>query len=486
MASWMQFSAFDWSAAFIALGALITFAIAGWLISLGRKDVSIVDSMWSLMFLISLAVYMSAGDHHGWRALLILSLAAIWSIRLSAYITWRNHGEGEDHRYQEIRANNQPNFEFKSLYIVFGLQALLAWLISLPLLAAASSDHPFGWVDALGIALWTVGIYFEAIGDAQLARFKRDPSNSGKVMNQGLWRYTRHPNYFGEFTLQWGFFLLAVAAGGAWTIFAPMMISFLLLRVSGVTLLEKDISERRPGYREYAQTTNAFFPGRPKSGPDHALFIGLLLCTSLFWSPSYSEATQDSEQQNLEWNFDVLVDDKLVGNHRFVINREGNKRTVSSITDLEYRVLFITFYNYEHESNETWEEGCLREIKSSTDANGKLYEVEGSLGADGFVVSSKGETSTLANCISTFAYWNPDFINAPQLLNAQTGKIVDVELTEQTVEAFSLGNEMIQARRYRIDAGGEVEIDIWYTPEGRWVGLATQPRDGRSLRYVLQ
>jgi steroid 5-alpha reductase family enzyme len=194
----------------------------------------------------------------------VLALLAVWAVRLAGYITWRNWGEGEDHRYQAIRARNQPNFEWKSLYLVFVLQGVLAWIVSLSLLAAIVSERPWGWLDTLGMAVVVFGIVFEAVGDAQLAAFNARPENRGKVMNSGLWRYTRHPNYFGEFCVWWGFYLIALSAGGWWALLSPLLMSVLLLKVSGVALLEKDIGERRPAYRDYIARTNAFFPGVPR------------------------------------------------------------------------------------------------------------------------------------------------------------------------------------------------------------------------------
>jgi len=255
----------DWSAYSLMLAVLAAVGVAVWLVSVVRKDVSIVDSLWSLMFLIVAAGYAWHVGLDGPRAWLVLALVAAWSLRLSAYITLRNHGEGEDRRYQEIRSNNDPGFWWKSLFIVFWLQALLAWIVAMPLAVAVGGTAPLGWFDLAGVLLWCVGMVFEVVGDAQLARFKADPDNEGKVMDSGLWRYTRHPNYFGEFTLWWGFWLLAVGAGGWWTIASPVLMSVLLLRVSGVSLLEKDISERRPKYEDYVRRTNAFFPGPPKS-----------------------------------------------------------------------------------------------------------------------------------------------------------------------------------------------------------------------------
>jgi steroid 5-alpha reductase family enzyme len=243
------------------LVVLTAAALVTWIVSLYRGNVAIVDSLWPLLFAFAACTYTFQAARVGPRSLLIVSLVTLWSLRLSIYITWRNWGHGEDRRYQAIRARNQPNFAVKSLYLVFGLQALLAWIISLPLFAATLGTQALGPVDFLGAALWLIGLVFEAGGDWQLARFKADPNNRSQVMDRGLWRYTRHPNYFGDFCVWWGFYLIAAAAGAWWSLLGPLAMSVLLTRVSGVTLLEKDIGERRPRYAEYIRRTNAFFPG---------------------------------------------------------------------------------------------------------------------------------------------------------------------------------------------------------------------------------
>lgn len=254
----------DWTAFLWSGASLLLVAVFFWLVSLVRNDVSIVDSLWSLMFLLVALVYAVMDGSSGPRELLILLLVAVWAMRLSVYITWRNHGQAEDYRYQEIRANNEPGFRYKSFYIVFLLQAVLAWVISLPLAAAISGQSAIGLLDYAGCVLIVVGVFFEAVGDMQLSRFRRDPDNAGKVLDKGLWRYTRHPNYFGNFTLWWGFYLVALSAGAWWTVISPLLMTFLLLKVSGVALLEKDISGRRPQYQQYIRRTNAFFPGMPR------------------------------------------------------------------------------------------------------------------------------------------------------------------------------------------------------------------------------
>jgi steroid 5-alpha reductase family enzyme len=245
----------------LALPVLLAMGVAAWAVATARRNAGLVDIVWSLFFLAAALVYSGLGEEAQPRAWLALALTVAWSLRLSIYLGLRNWSAPEDHRYRAIRARNEPGFAWKSLYLVFGLQAILAWLISAPLAGAIASAAPPGTLDALGAALAAFGIAFEATGDAQLARFKADPASAGKVMDRGLWRYTRHPNYFGEFCFAWGLYLIALGGGAWWTLFAPLLMSVLLLRVSGVALLEKDIGERRPAYRDYIARTNAFFPG---------------------------------------------------------------------------------------------------------------------------------------------------------------------------------------------------------------------------------
>ena len=247
-----------------ALALILGVGVVAWAVSVAIRNVAFVDSLWSLFFLIAAVTFAAAAWPLSARGLLVTVLVAVWALRLSIYITARNWGEPEDHRYQKIRANNEPGFAFKSLYIVFGLQGVLAWFIAMPLLPAIMNPGDIGPLEIVAGALWLLGFVFEAGGDYQLARFKSDPSNKGRVLNTGLWRYTRHPNYFGDFCVWWAFYLFAVAAGGWWTVLSPVLMSLLLLKVSGVALLEKTITERRPEYADYIRRTNAFFPGLPK------------------------------------------------------------------------------------------------------------------------------------------------------------------------------------------------------------------------------
>jgi steroid 5-alpha reductase family enzyme len=251
----------------MSFGAVVAMMIAVWLLSLVKKDASIVDGFWGLGFvLVAWLTFFNVDGYLG-RKLLITGLTTVWGLRLAAHIGVRNWGKEEDRRYQAWRAQYGHQFWWVSLFSVFGLQALLLWVISLVLQVGQISTTPdrLVWLDGLGVFAWTIGFIFEAVGDWQLKRFKSDPANRGKVMDQGLWAYTRHPNYFGETLVWWGLFLITLATpASAWTIISPLVITFLLLKVSGVTLLEKTILDTRPGYRQYIESTSSFVPWFPK------------------------------------------------------------------------------------------------------------------------------------------------------------------------------------------------------------------------------
>lgn len=255
-----------WPEILRALAAVLALALGGWAWSVRRSNVTIVDSLWPLFFLAALLAYLTAAEPlaDDARRILITALVAVWALRLSAYLAWRSAGTPEDRRYRAIRARNDPGFAWKSAYLIFGFQAVLAWVISAPLYAAVSVAAPLSALDALGAGLWLAGFVLQVIADLQLVRFRRSPQNAARVLDTGLWRYTRHPNYFGECCMAWGYWLIACAAGGAWTVFAPIVMTVLLLRVSGVALLEKDIGERRPEYADYIARTSAFLPGPPR------------------------------------------------------------------------------------------------------------------------------------------------------------------------------------------------------------------------------
>ncbi|MCQ3931824.1 MAG: hypothetical protein DPW16_15335 [Chloroflexi bacterium] len=254
-----------------ALGGFIIWGYVTllWLVSLAIKNASIIDIFWGLGFVLATSVYfLSSDDGYQGRQFLILALVSIWGIRLSAHIGRRNIGKGEDFRYANWRRQYAEKWWWRSYLQVFLLQGIILWLISTPLLAAQYHDTPdhLTILDILGLLVWGIGFFFEAVGDWQLMVFKSNPANKGKVLNTGLWRYTRHPNYFGDAALWWGYFLIALATPyGFLTIYAPAFMTFLLMKVSGVAMLEKTLVETKPQYRDYVQSTNAFFPGPPRT-----------------------------------------------------------------------------------------------------------------------------------------------------------------------------------------------------------------------------
>lgn len=247
-----------------AVGGLM---LTVWLISLPLRDVSIVDIAWGLGFVLIAWVALAVTGPPSERRLLLAICTTVWGVRLSGYLGWRNFGQPEDFRYRKMRSKYGRWFPLLSLFIVFGLQGVLMWIVSLPLQTGQLAGHSqsVGVLGILGAIVWFVGLAFESIGDFQMARFKSDPANKGEVMNRGLWRYTRHPNYFGDFLVWWGLYLISFGDGEMWwSIVGPVVMSILLMKISGVTLLEKSLSDRLNGYEEYVARTNAFFPGPPK------------------------------------------------------------------------------------------------------------------------------------------------------------------------------------------------------------------------------
>jgi len=252
-----------------AASALLLFAcLSGlWLASVFLRDASIVDIFWGLGFaLVAAGAFVWGRASTAPRSVLISTMVSVWGLRLAGYLFWRNAGHGEDPRYAAMRSRCGARFWWVSFFSVFALQGAILWFVSLPVqVVQAAPGGPLGALDAVGVAVWLVGLLFESVGDHQLARFKADPANAGAVMDRGLWRYTRHPNYFGDFCVWWGVFAVALSSPhGLYTIASPALMSFLLLRVSGVPLLERGLRKRRPGYAEYVARTSAFFPRPPR------------------------------------------------------------------------------------------------------------------------------------------------------------------------------------------------------------------------------
>jgi steroid 5-alpha reductase family enzyme len=251
----------------IAVAALM---VALWLASIPLRDVSIVDPAWGPAFVLVAVVAALTADGCLGRRWLLAAMTGVWGLRLGMYLLVRKLGDrSEDRRYAAMRERRGAAFVPWSLVMIFGLQGLLVLIVSLPVQVAAGRGGSLSAAVIPGVLLWLIGVGFESVGDEQLRRFKARPDSKGQVMDRGLWRYTRHPNYFGDFCVWWGLWLVALTAGGTWwTFIGPVVMSILLIRVSGAGLLEKDIGDRRPGYADYVRRTSGFFPLPPKRKRD--------------------------------------------------------------------------------------------------------------------------------------------------------------------------------------------------------------------------
>ena len=255
-------------AAVIGLGTILSVLTLVWMLSVMLRDASIADVCWGLGFVLLAWLYCLLSPTLTPRSWLVAALMTLWGTRLSLHIFRRSRGTGEDPRYQAMRASHGQAFWWRSLFSVFWLQGAILWFVALPLLVSVNAAGPAALtvLDGLGILCFAVGFGFEVVGDHQLERFKADPGNRGKVLDSGLWRYTRHPNYFGDATMWWGMYAIAASTPGGWlTVLSPSLMTLLLMRVSGVTLLENGLKASKPGYRAYIASTPAFFPWFPRA-----------------------------------------------------------------------------------------------------------------------------------------------------------------------------------------------------------------------------
>lgn len=251
----------------LSLALLLACFTLLWLVSLRLRDASIVDPFWGIAFVLAAGVAFPTSD--GWlpRRMLVVALVGLWGGRLAWHLARRNLGHGEDARYRRWREQHGETWWWRSLWQVFLLQGVIAWVVSWPLAAAQSAQGFAGWTmwDAAGAIVVMTGLAFESIADAQLRRFKAQAASRGQVLDTGLWRYSRHPNYFGDALVWWGLFLLAAGVPGGWmTIVSPVLMTWLLMRVSGVPLLEATLATSRPGYADYVRRTSAFVPWPPR------------------------------------------------------------------------------------------------------------------------------------------------------------------------------------------------------------------------------
>jgi len=248
------------------LAAVLVFMAAGWVLSLALKNAAIADSLWGLGFVLVAWLTFFQADGYLMRRLILAVIVTVWGARLFIHITARNFGKGEDPRYAAWRSQYGDRFRLVSLYRVFLAQALFLWVIALSLQYGQIAEAParLTWLDGAGLLLWTAGFSIEALADRQLRSFLNDPANKGRIMDRGLWRYSRHPNYFGESLVWWGIFVIVLSTPwGFLTIVSPLLITYTLLRLTGVTLMEQTEFSGNPEYQAYVRRTSAFVPWFP-------------------------------------------------------------------------------------------------------------------------------------------------------------------------------------------------------------------------------
>lgn len=246
---------------------IVLLMVLAWLISLVKVDAGVADIAWAAGLVAVAWISWWVGDGLADRRSLLVAMVTIWGLRLAAHLVIRSHGRPEDMRYASMRQRAGGRFPLTSLFTVFLARGVVMFVVSLPVQLAMTPTHPeVGIVSIIGVVIWGVGLFFETVADAQLSRFRNDPDVEGQVLDWGLWRYSRHPNYFGELGIWWGLALVAAETTDArWALIGPALLTVLILGVTGVPPLERHLQERYEGYADYATRTSTLLPRKPKA-----------------------------------------------------------------------------------------------------------------------------------------------------------------------------------------------------------------------------
>ena len=488
------------NAAVIAALPVLVLSLVAWRLSSYYRCASIADIFWPLHHLASVLTLATLLAAEGTvYTPVAVGLLAVWAIRLATHLSVRQVGASEDRRYQAIRASIGADFDRKSLLLIFLPQALMAWFVSLIFLPifVAGSWH---WAATIGLALCFIGLTWEIIADLQLTAFLKN-THDGQVLKTGLWALCRHPNYFGEWLFWFG---MVVTAATANPFFAPLgaavigLITFLLLRFTGVARTEGFIGNTRPEYASYQLTVPALFPRlseiirivRPgsqrASNSRRGSIAGYTLLTICLCAADIEPIRAESKAASV-WHFDVTIDDKDVGFHRFeVIHDDKGGFALSAQAEFRYKVFGVTVFAYDHEVEERYDANmCLLRVDSKTKTNGATelmsgYSLEGRfLIEEGSVAVESDSTAIDADCLMTFAYWSELLLIQDQILNGQTGELVDVEIApvQQSAEP---------SMRFYTLLGKDIDVTLGYEASGAWNSLESNLKNGRKLLYTLR
>jgi steroid 5-alpha reductase family enzyme len=443
-----------------------------WLWSLKSRNAAIADVFWPLYHIVCSASYFLQSPKPGVFATLVFSTTVLWGLRLSFYLLKRQAGKAEDHRYASIRSARNQQFPFFSLFLIFLPQAFMAWVICLALQPLFHTVVAVTWTHWLFLFIAASGLIFEIVADHQLTRFRalRRPD---AVLNSGLWRYSRHPNYFGEWLFWLGLSLISLHHTFWQPIVAMVLVTFLLTRFTGAKRMESNIENRRPEYAQYIKSTSGFFPWKP------------LLCAAVFSLSlvipdiQAEEPTQDRELKTEYWYFQAFIDSKEVGYHAFTASHSNSGIELRGEANFIYKVMGMTFFSYDHVVEETYNSDfCLQQISSQTSIKRESLVLHGRQTAQGFAINSPSEKVYEVQCIIPFAYWSPKFLHQQLLLNGQDGNIVYVSISRKEQKPNSEGSSFLVT-------ANKMSITIHYDAAGNWVGLISELPANRKLIYKL-
>ena len=480
----------------LSLLAVLTFSVFSWTLACFFKDASIADLFWPLYHALAAAtyLYLALATEISTLAVVFSLLICLWASRLFLHLFFRKLGQEEDHRYAAIRERNREHFWWQSFFTIFLMQSCLAWLICAPFSHVILSDQSFSALHGLGLFIMVCGLIYEWVADEQLKNYlRRAPEDDGKkhgVLAEGLWKFSRHPNYFGDWTFWLGATIVVIAAGGLGTwvaVFNLFLIYWLLTRFTGVARAEQTLPIRRPEYKRYIESTPAFFPsflrtpfGESASNEKTSAFAITLVSLYAISSPqlSYGDEAIGYDPVDREvWVFDAFIGKKKIGVHEFEVVRSGDKITAKSSASFEYKVLKIPLFSYEHSVVEVYDSNsCLEQISSQTTTNSKRIEMLGERQGGKFLIRGNRIDDLEIGCLMPFAYWSPKLLNQKLLINGQTGALTDIRISPRVA---------LKGERNYLLSGDNLDIELFYSEEGKWVGLRSKLPFGRTLNYSL-
>jgi steroid 5-alpha reductase family enzyme len=472
------------------------FSVFCWALACIFRDASIADLFWPLYHAIAATTYLYLASAKEVSALTVVFslLICLWASRLFLHLFFRRLGQEEDHRYAAIRERNPEHFWWQSFFTIFLMQSGLAWLICAPFSHVILNAQSFSVLPGLGLFFMAFGLMYEWVADHQLKNYlRKDYTDNGEkpdVLAKGLWKFSRHPNYFGDWTFWLGTTIVAISAGGPWVWLAVLnvfIIYWLLTRFTGVARAEQTLPIRRPGYKHYIETTPAFFPSflyspfatGTRKGRSLNFAVALLTLFALS-SPQISYGDTDNSYESVEtevWEFDAFVGKKRIGAHRFEVMKTRDQITAKSSASFEYDVFKIPLLKYEHSVVEIYNsDSCLKSISSETTSNSKRMRVTGEKKGDSFFVTGNTEATFERACLMPFAYWSPKLLDQTALINGQTGKITPIKIL--SVDSPDSGKNYVLS-------GKDLNIELAYSSENKWTGLQSKLPLGRTLKYTL-